>query len=435
MSSLYKRPESKFFTCCYTAADGRQLKRSTKETDKRRARIICEAWERAESFGRDGLLNSEEQVRRVIEQTFERLNGKKIEHVTVRRHIERWLKGEAGAVSPGTLKRYREVTHAFLRFLGTRAEVRLEAVTTDDFLSYRDHLLAAGLAPRTVNVAVRKILSRPFKAAVNEGLLPRNPAAGIRHLRDITIEKGVFTPEQIRKLLSVASPEWQGLILAGYFTGARLSDLVRLTWGAIDLADRSISFTQKKTGAKIKVPIHPELLDYLLSGSVPDDESRPLFPSLSVMSAAGRTGLSTRFKQLMARAQIDGGIARARSGKGGRSVSALSFHSLRHSFTSALANAGVPAEVRQKLTGHADAKSHAKSIPITSSKSSGKAWRRLRDFRRRRNENGPFRARNSHIQAVRRVPPVNLFWSIVLSRPGGRICTRHHHQEMARDLF
>ena len=33
-------------------------------------------------------------------------------------------------------------------------------------------------------------------------------------------------------------------------------------------------------------------------------------------------------------------------------MSALSFHSLRHSFTSALANVGVAQELRMALTGH-----------------------------------------------------------------------------------
>ncbi|MBV8175222.1 MAG: tyrosine-type recombinase/integrase [Verrucomicrobia bacterium] len=42
-------------------------------------------------------------------------------------------------------------------------------------------------------------------------------------------------------------------------------------------------------------------------------------------------------------------------GKEGRSVSLLSFHSLRHSFNSAMANAGVAPEIRQLLTGHASA--------------------------------------------------------------------------------
>ena len=119
MPSLTKDPRgwSKYWICCYTAADGRQLKRSTRETDKRRAGAICEAWERAESLGKDGLLTSEEQLRRVIEQSFERLNGKKVENVTVRSWLERWIKGEAGAVGDSTLKRYQQIVDAFLSFL------------------------------------------------------------------------------------------------------------------------------------------------------------------------------------------------------------------------------------------------------------------------------------------------------------------------------
>ena len=59
------------------------------------------------------------------------------------------------------------------------------------------------------------------------------------------------------------------------------------------------------------------------------------------------------FKRLMERAGIDDGVARKKDGKLGRNVSRLSFHSLRHSFNSAMANADVPLEIRQKLTGHA----------------------------------------------------------------------------------
>lgn len=39
-------------------------------------------------------------------------------------------------------------------------------------------------------------------------------------------------------------------------------------------------------------------------------------------------------------------------GKGIRNFTKRTFHSLRHSFNSALANAGVSEEVRMKLTGH-----------------------------------------------------------------------------------
>ena len=43
----------------------------------------------------------------------------------------------------------------------------------------------------------------------------------------------------------------------------------------------------------------------------------------------------------------------AKTGEKGRARSSHSFHSLRHSFNSAMANAGVSQELRQRLTGHA----------------------------------------------------------------------------------
>jgi integrase len=125
------------------------------------------------------------------------------------------------------------------------------------------------------------------------------------------------------------------------------------------LDERSIAFTQKKTGAKIKVPIHSELLNYLLTRSVPDDGRRPVFPTLYKKPGPGKSGLSMSFKRLMARCGIADEIARHKTGDAGHNVSRLSFHSLRHGSTSALANADVAPDVRQKLTGHADAKSHA----------------------------------------------------------------------------
>lgn len=58
------------------------------------------------------------------------------------------------------------------------------------------------------------------------------------------------------------------------------------------------------------------------------------------------------FKRIMERAGIDAGLIRTAEGKKGRNLSALSFHSLRRSFNSAMANANISRELRMKLTGH-----------------------------------------------------------------------------------
>ena len=47
-------------------------------------------------------------------------------------------------------------------------------------------------------------------------------------------------------------------------------------------------------------------------------------------------------------------------GAGNQMFSRRSFHALRHSFTSALANENVPQELRMKLTGHTTEGEHRK---------------------------------------------------------------------------
>ena len=75
------------------------------------------------------------------------------------------------------------------------------------------------------------------------------------------------------------------------------------------------------------------------------------------MRAAGAFAGETRKQERFADAAYLKQIMRMV--ENGRGVSSLSFHSLRHSFTSALANAGIPEEVRMKLTGHSKRDVHA----------------------------------------------------------------------------
>src|SRR6185437_5316758 len=75
-----------------------------------------------------------------------------------------------------------------------------------------------------------------------------------------------------------------------------------------------------------------------------------LCPKLASKVTGGRRGLSEGFKRIVVKSGLDPMIV---EGKGLRNFTKRSFHSLRHSFNSVLANAGVPEEVRMKLTGHA----------------------------------------------------------------------------------
>jgi len=59
-------------------------------------------------------------------------------------------------------------------------------------------------------------------------------------------------------------------------------------------------------------------------------------------------------------AEVDRGLVRTKETGAARTTAARSFHSLRHTFTSWLAKADVPEEVRMKMTGHTESKTHQK---------------------------------------------------------------------------
>jgi integrase len=359
MSSLHKDPRNKspYWYCAYRLADGRRAFRSTGKTKKSEAWIVCQSFSEMEGKVAEGD-SSANQLMKVVNATLKRLGQEPVYRPSVKQWFERWLKTEEGAVSAGTLERYSQIATSFLASLGPKASGRLSAISTDDVIKFRDQLQSGGRTPQTVNQVVRKILKRPFRIALEEGLIERNPVAAVRILRGSTAEKGVFTPSQVMWLVDQAERDWKGLILAGFYTGGRLKDLATLKWENVDLDQKTINFSQGKTEgksskAKVTIPIHPELEEYLLSLPSSDSPKAPIFPELHKKPGSGKSGLSMAFKRIMARAGIDGGVLRERLGAAGRNLSALSFHSLRHSFNSALANSGVSQELRQKLTGHA----------------------------------------------------------------------------------
>ena len=80
-----------------------------------------------------------------------------------------------------------------------------------------------------------------------------------------------------------------------------------------------------------------------------------MFPELAGKSTGGRHGLSGRFAAIMKKAGIE---AKRTQASRGRRLSNLSFHSLRHSFNSVMANVGISQEIRQKLTGPTSAETN-----------------------------------------------------------------------------
>jgi integrase len=289
-------------------------------------------------------------LQNIVADTLRRLGIDVKPEPTVRAFLDQWLQNEKGSVSETSYEKYGLVIRQFVESLGQRSNLKISQICEADIIKFRDGLLAEGRTAKTVNQTVRNLLKRPFKVATESGIISTNPVALVRAIKGKPANKEVFTLEQIQSLLSVAEGDWFGLILAGFFTGGRLSDLAKLTWQSVDLERGVIMFTQAKTGGIVQIPIHQDLKSWLRTHK---NGSEWVFPSLGGKTTGGTSGLSQAFSGLLAKAGIESEEIRERQGTKGRTVRALSFHSLRHTMNSILANEGVSQELRQSIVGHA----------------------------------------------------------------------------------
>jgi integrase len=361
---VHQPPKSPFWIACFNGVGGdgrvRRLKRSTKTTDRKLAQKLADKWEQLEKLAGKGRL-TESHCRKVIAQMYERTVGEPLHFKTVREYLTEWVESKKNETEVRAWLKYEQIVTEFLAHVGAKADRLLREITPADIRSYRDALKRKGLAAPTVNHAI-KILRMPFKAAHDAGYIDINPNTKntVRPVKDEArdVEKDVFTREQLAELLKAATSEdWKGAILCGYYTGLRLRDIADLEWSAVDLDRRIIKVTTRKTGKRVTVPIHPQFAAWLEKQTRGIGKA-PVFPMLAGKAGGGKSGLSMAFRRIMEHAKIRGRLLREANGEG-RSQSSLSFHSLRHGFVSAMANAGVAQELRQKLTGHASAEMNA----------------------------------------------------------------------------
>lgn len=331
------------------------MKKSTKQTDKKKAWEIALAIEQAEAHARSDTL-TEQTVKKLIGEILERTTGEPLHAYKVREWFEHWLDIKSRVRAEKSIARYRQVVRDFLGCLGTRANLALAHIASKDVLKYRDSITAAGKSARTANLSV-KVVSAGLNAAYRQGHIKSNPCLVLESLsEDGEGARMPFTRAQVVELVRTAKGDWPLAVQYAYYTGARLGDVANMTWDAIDWRNRTIRFVAHKTGREIVIPLHDDLRRALVKSDKVGIGRAKMFPMLAGKPSGGRNGLSGQFRLLMRKAGIQGKPLRRH---GGRTTASLSFHSLRHSFASEMANRGISEEVRMKLAGHSTRDVHA----------------------------------------------------------------------------
>lgn len=319
----------------------------------------CLLWARLADAGH-GRNITETQARRVVAEIYERSTGEALHFQTCKDWLDTWLASKEGTTAPGTLTKYRQVIEDFTIQLGNKTSNPLPTISPADIIAFQKSMRDRMLAASTINLAIKKTLNAPFAEAHKLGYIPVNPVAGVKSLKDnVKARRDIFTKTQIDSMLRAAGDsDWRGAILCGLTTGLRLGDIASLAWGGVDLKKRILTLDVRKTGEAITIPIHPDFSIWL-KARPPGVGLAPVFPHLHGKKPGGCNGLSAQFGKLLVKADVQGRSIRTGEG-GGHRTSSLSFHSLRHTFTSAMANAGVHPDIRRMLTGHSDETIHAR---------------------------------------------------------------------------
>lgn len=298
--------------------------------------------------------------RKVLGEISERVNQRKLEFKRTRAYLTEWLERASKSKSWRTRLRYEKIVKDFLASLGAKAEAALNDITPRDIQKFVDLEVGTGKGATSIRM-VAKVLNIPFNLAMRQGLVLQNPVPGIEIPEAAHESRAPFTWAQLQDLVKSAKGEWRTAILLAAYTGARLGDVVSMRWQNLDLGKKVLKFRPSKTARSkrdLEIPLHPTLADHLLSLPSSDKPTAFVLPGLAAQKIPGRSGLSRQFMEILDEAGIEQESVKA-EGAAARTFNKFSFHSLRHTYVSLLANAGIAPDVRQLLSGHADDRSHA----------------------------------------------------------------------------
>lgn len=192
----------------------------------------------------------------------------------------------------------------------------------------------AGTASRTAG-----LLGGILSFAVSEGIIPFNPATGVKRPADNRRQRRLSAEEYrtLGEALAAADADReteQGLhaiwLLA--LTGCRLGEVLNLKWAEVDRDGGCFRLQDTKEGASVR-PVGKAAFD--LIEQITPKEGNP-FVLTAIRGEGAFRGMARAWKRIMDRAKLEGVTA----------------HTLRHSFASVAADLGLTETVVAALLGH-----------------------------------------------------------------------------------
>lgn len=244
-----------------------------------------------------------------------------------------------------TVENHSFYLNAFIEFVGNRK------INPANYQDWTKHCFAHW-SPQTAKCLALAASSRFLNWMERSGHIERSP----HHVTKAPLVKAPpvrepFTGDEFEKLKQAAStdPVMLWAIVCGWETGMAIGDVSLLCWINVDFFHNAILTNRLKTNERCIIPFreHGEMsamLEDKFTHQDPDawpnnptDGIVYVDPELAALYKRGAGAVQTRFANIRNRAGI---------------TPAKSFHNLRASFCSRLANAGIQLSLACQMSGH-----------------------------------------------------------------------------------
>nr|WP_221195441.1 tyrosine recombinase XerC [Luteibacter sp. Sphag1AF] len=259
--------------------------------------------------------------------------------------MEAFLRHYAAERAPSahTLSAYRRDLEKLVRFMEAEGLASFDGLAPDRLrgMIAREH--RGGLAPNSIQRLLSACRSL-FRYLTREGHLAHDPAAGVRGPKVRRKLPEVLDADEAKELVETdvggsLAPRDRAMLELFYSSGLRLSELVGLRWGDLDLADGQVRVLGK--GNKMRIlPVGRFAVEALraLAALGGANLEAPVF------KGRGGAPISPRAVQVrMKHLALAQGIAKR-----------IHPHLLRHTFASHMLESSGDLRAVQELLGHAD---------------------------------------------------------------------------------
>jgi integrase len=238
----------------------------------------------------------------------------------------------------------------YLKKYSNGESIQLSQITPQWVDGFQQFLLKGTNLSPTTAYDYSKAIRMALRKAVNDNILLKNPAAGVKGLPEPETDHVFLNTEEVQKLVdtemsSKLGEEIRRAFIFACYTGLRISDIKSLKWGDVELSPLQIIKRQKKTQRAVYVPLKETSWKIINDG-------REHNPNDKVFSLIANTKSQTN--QYLLRWAEKAGVKKP-----------VGWHTARRTFATLALDNGADIYTVAKLLGHTRLKQVAKYAQAT----------------------------------------------------------------------